>query len=351
MGFNRKAFDNPINWSFKAGRLFGIDIRIHVIFILCVIVLLSMEARDAKALNIPFSQVLIYALGTYGLLFLVVLLHEFGHCFGARHVGGEADEILIWPLGGLAMVSTPHNARAHMITTLAGPMVNVVICAIVSAVLVAKTGSLGAVPWNPLHPMTPVVLFHMSTLDIWLMRLFGVSYLLLLFNMMPVFPFDGGRVLQAWLWPRKGYVASMEIATVVGMGGAVAIGLFSLFTDQGILLVGIAAFGYLQCWRMRRMLRETGTVDGIETSEFGYDFSRGYSSLNDEDEERRPGFFEKRRIRRAIQRTERERQRRAALDTEVERILEKVSTEGLRALTPKERRTLETETQRKRTSP
>jgi Zn-dependent protease len=352
MGRYRSTFDNPINWSFKAGRLFGIDIRVHLVFILSAIVLLSLETHDAKAQHVPFLEALTYALGTYGLLFLVVLLHEFGHCFGARYVDGEADEILIWPLGGLAMVSTPHHPRAHMITTLAGPMVNVVICAIISAVLIAKTGRLGAVPWNPLHPTTPVEWFSRSTLDIWLMRLYGVSYVLLLFNMMPVFPFDGGRVLQAWLWPRKGYTRSMEIATSVGMGGAIAIGLFALFTEQGILLLGIAAFGYLNCWQMRRMLRETGGVGTSETGEFGYDFSRGYASLDGQfrDERRRPGFFERRRLRRATRRAERERQRRADLEAEVERILSKVSNEGLRSLTPKERRTLETETQRKRLS-
>lgn len=345
-----RPFDNPINWSFKAGRLFGIDIRVHFIFILSAVVLLSMEYHDAQAFGIPFSEVLIYALGTYGLLFLIVVLHEFGHCFGARHVGGDADEILIWPLGGLAMVSTPHDPRAHMITAVAGPMVNVVICAILSAVLILKTGSLGAVPWNPLHPMSPVVAYHASALDVWLMRIFGVSYVLLLFNMMPVFPFDGGRVLQAWLWPRKGYHRSMEIATAVGMGGAIAIGLFALFTEQGILLLGIAAFGYLNCMQMRRAIRETGGF--TEAGEFGYDFSRGYASLDQQyrEEARRPGFFERRRQERQRKRAERERARQAALDAEVERILEKVSTEGLRALTPKERRTLEMDTQRKRTS-
>ncbi|MCH7765652.1 MAG: M50 family metallopeptidase [Acidobacteria bacterium] len=58
---------------------------------------------------------------TAAILFVVVLVHEFGHCFGARYTGGEADEILIWPLGGLAYASPPHNAKAHMITTVAGP--------------------------------------------------------------------------------------------------------------------------------------------------------------------------------------------------------------------------------------
>ena len=91
----------------------------------------------------------------------------------ARYTGGDADEILLWPLGGLAFTNPPHNASAHMITTIAGPLVNVILCAICSVVLVVWMGSLGAVPWNPLHPTIPVnrsLLLNVSTAHMWVMR-------------------------------------------------------------------------------------------------------------------------------------------------------------------------------------
>lgn len=349
MNPTEKPLDNPINWSFPAGRLFGISIRVHITFVICGVVLVWMQMPE-DASSPAMGKILGDALGIYAMLFVIVLAHEFGHCFGARHVGGEADEILIWPLGGLAYANPPHNANAHMVTTVAGPLVNVLICMVCTAILVAWTGNLWAVPWNPLHPMLPVdlsVLATASMAQIWLMRFFGLSYFLLLINLLPVFPFDGGRMVQAWLWPRKGYAASMMIATSTGMIGAVVIGLFGLFTDQSWLLLMIAVFGYLTCLQQRRVLREQ---EALGAGEFGYDFSRGYTSLKGDDfqEEKEPGFFERRRANKAIARAKAKRQRQETREREIETILAKISQFGMDALTPQERSILEDETQRQR---
>ena len=98
MARSDRPLDNPINWSFKAGRLFEIDIRVHVAFIICAVILIWMEMPKADdPVQRPFGGVLVDALGFYALLFLVVLLHEFGHCFGARHTGGEGHRRLRQP--------------------------------------------------------------------------------------------------------------------------------------------------------------------------------------------------------------------------------------------------------------
>lgn len=343
-----KPLDNPLNWSFRLGRLFGIDIRIHVAFVICAVLLVWMEMPErGEPWTRPFPRILTEALGTYALLFLIVLLHEFGHCFGARATGGDADEILLWPLGGLAYANPPHNATAHMITTVAGPAVNVFLCMLATCVLVAWTGSLGAVPWNPLHPMWPLdPTIHPTLAQAWVMRFFGLSYFLLLINLLPIFPFDGGRMVQAWLWPRKGYRLSMEIATSTGMIGAIVVGLFGLFTDQSWILLMIAVFGYLTCWQWRRMLKEEGALAG---GELGYDFSRGYAAFDHEERRRkRPGYLQRRRARKAARRAERERQRREERERSLESILAKISRTGLDSLTTRERRILDAETQRRR---
>jgi Zn-dependent protease len=346
MSYRDKPWDNPINWSFHIGRLFGIDLRVHITFVICAIVLVAMQMPDAKSVvRDPFLYLLFSALGMYAVLFLIVLLHEFGHCFGARYCGGEADEILIWPLGGLATTNPPHDAAAHMITTVAGPIVNIVICAVCSVALVVWTGRLGAIPWNPLHPTMPFDVTYLPTLgQAWLMIVFGISYLLLLFNLLPIFPFDGGRMVQAWLWPRVGYGRSMLIATTTGMIGAIVLALFALFIEESWLLLVIAFFGYVTCWQQRHLAKEQAE---FSSGEFGYDFSRGYSSFeHDEPRPRKSGPLKRWRARRAAAREERERQRRHEHQKAVEAILKKISESGLASLTPRERRILEEETKR-----
>src|SRR5437588_265833 len=116
---------DPFTWSFPLGQLFGISIRIHVLLPLLILGLVARVAFDDAA--IPGTW--IDAAMLMGLLCVSVLLHEFGHCFAARQMDGEANEVLLWPLGGLARVDLPHSPRAHFITALAGPVVNIVICA------------------------------------------------------------------------------------------------------------------------------------------------------------------------------------------------------------------------------
>jgi len=344
-----RPLDNPINWSFRAGRLFGVDIRIHILFVLGAVILFWMELgpRDLENAR-SLSQILLDAFGTYAILFFVVLCHEFGHCFGARYVGGDADEILLWPLGGLASTNPPPNPVAHMITTAAGPLVNVAFCAISSVSLALWLGTPGAVPWNPLNPFLPIHdALTVTTGQAWLMRFFGISYVLLLINLLPIYPFDGGRLVQAWLWPRKGYRASMEIACGTGMVGAILVGLFAIFADRGWLLLTIAVFGYLTCWQERRRARE-GAFDGPEPD---YDFAGDSFSVGDEQTKPAgPGLFERRRRRKAAVRAERLRLRRERQVQEVEEILRKVSETGLASLSARERRILEEETHRRRAS-
>src|SRR5215510_2093939 len=103
---------DPMAWSLKLFRVFGITVRVHFLFILITLILIGREAlRDGAPAGAWWAVTLLC-----GLLFVSVLLHEFGHCFAARSVDGDASEILLWPLGGLARCEIPHSPWAHFVT-------------------------------------------------------------------------------------------------------------------------------------------------------------------------------------------------------------------------------------------
>src|SRR5262245_1501825 len=127
---------DPFLWSIPLGRLFGITVRVHILFPIVILGLMLRAAVQKDAGGAPPVEGAWIDVGTVSLLLLVsVLLHEFGHCFAARRVGGDAHEVLIWPLGGLANVDVPHTARANFLTAAAGPAVNLVLCLLFALLL------------------------------------------------------------------------------------------------------------------------------------------------------------------------------------------------------------------------
>jgi Zn-dependent protease len=142
---------DPLTWSFPLGRLFGVNIRVHLLFPL---VAAGLVLRAAFLKDAP-QGLWIDAAILMGLLFLGVLLHELGHCFGARAVDGDATEVLLWPLGGLAFPEVPHTPRANFITAATGPAVNLFLC-VLTCVALAFAGWVPSFkPWS--DPYFPVV--------------------------------------------------------------------------------------------------------------------------------------------------------------------------------------------------
>ena len=106
---------DPLSWSFPIFRLFGITVKVHVLLIVVFLGLYLRVATSKEGLFPTGAGVDMLVL--LGLLFLSVLLHEFGHCYGAHLVDGEAQEVLLWPLGGLAYVDVPHTAWANFVAS------------------------------------------------------------------------------------------------------------------------------------------------------------------------------------------------------------------------------------------
>src|SRR5687767_10036004 len=132
---------DPLSWSIPLFRAFGIQVRLHILYIVIALGLILRQAARDPDNWIEFAIICV------GLLFIIVLLHEFGHCFAARREGGDASEILMWPLGGLAYCEVPHSPRAHFNTAFGGPFVNILICIACAVVLI---------PFQLLPPLNPL---------------------------------------------------------------------------------------------------------------------------------------------------------------------------------------------------
>ena len=190
-----------LNAGIPLGRLAGIEVRLHITFLIYAL------ARATSYGNLAFG--LVFVIGLYG----CILLHEFGHALAARWCDGEATEILLWPLGGLAMVRPAWNPTAHLITTVAGPFVTLVLWLVFWAI----TASYTAMAYLPL-PVSRFLL-EMRFLNGWL----------LLFNLIPAFPMDGGRILRDTLW----HWMRAETATAIAVWVSRAIALLGIILAAG----------------------------------------------------------------------------------------------------------------------
>ncbi|HLV96390.1 MAG TPA: site-2 protease family protein [Candidatus Acidoferrales bacterium] len=165
----------------------------------------------------------------YLALFLIVLLHEFGHALACRQVGGIANQIVLWPLGGVAYVNPPQRPGATLWSLAAGPLVNVALVpALYAAVMLA-----GPAGGSNLYALLRTVEY--------------INLVLLVFNMLPIYPLDGGQILRSLLWFGIGRARSLMVAVVVGFIGVA--GLIALALWQQSAWVGVVAvFILLNCW-------------------------------------------------------------------------------------------------------
>jgi len=198
--------------SYSIGRIRGIDLRIHPTFGLVVLWVVYQFgiAGDSTVGSLVYGLVLL------AVLFTCVILHELGHSLMAQEYGIRVRNITLFPFGGAAFIEQmPMRPRSEMMITLAGPAVNVAIAATLlpilffDAVVIGSESIGGFLKEFDSLSMTGVLLY-----------IFLANIMLVLFNLLPVFPMDGGRLLQGLLWFKIGYYKSTMITCVVGMIGA-----------------------------------------------------------------------------------------------------------------------------------
>jgi stage IV sporulation protein FB len=215
-----------MRWSYSIGNIAGTEIKVHVTFLLFIAwIALNVSQSSGPAAAVGATLFLLA-------LFLCIVLHEFGHILMARRFGVRTPDVILLPIGGVARLERiPDDPKQEFLIALAGPAVTLVIAALLYLIIAVS----GEQP-SFRDPSVADVSF--------LVRLMIVNVLLLLFNLIPAFPMDGGRVLRAILVSRMGMVRGTRVAATLGQMLALAGGLYGI-TTQHLPLILIAFFVFL----------------------------------------------------------------------------------------------------------
>ena len=221
------------NSGIPLGRWFDINVRLHITFLFYAYYLVARSGDWFYGLAVVLG------------LYFCILLHEFGHALAARWCDGEANDILLWPLGGLAFVRPAWSPTAHLITTVAGPFVTLVLWLVFRgvAILMAVAVHSWGVGWSGAYAFVFTLVVQLERLNLWL----------LLFNLIPAFPMDGGRILRDTIWhwmrPETATMIAVRVSWVIaGLGAA-----YALYIQDFWLLV-FPLFIFWQSANEERML-------------------------------------------------------------------------------------------------
>jgi Zn-dependent protease len=212
-------------------RFAGIEVFLHFSWFLVAAIFMTNYMRSYES---AFWGVLEYIS-----LFGIVLIHEFGHALACRQVGGIADRIVLWPLGGIAFVNPPRRPGAYLWSVAAGPLVNVVLFPVLAFLSMMAQASL---------PGSDVAVFFR--------HLNFINALLLGFNLLPVFPLDGGQIVRGLLWFPFGEIRSLQISSVIGLIGGAILGIVGLMAGSvwwavlAFFLLSRAWYGWQQAKAM-----------------------------------------------------------------------------------------------------
>lgn len=233
-----------MKWQWKLGTFAGIDVFVHTTFLLIVAWYGFIYWQQTGTL-LGALEGMAFIL----LLFAAVTLHEYGHALTARKFGVHTRDITLYPIGGVARLERmPEKPIQELWVALAGPAVNVVIAIILFGWLVFT---------NSLVPLRELTLATGSFIE----RLMIVNIFLAVFNLIPAFPMDGGRVLRAILAINMDYVRATQIAASVGQGIAFLFGFIGLFSNPFLLF--IAFFVWMGASQEASMVQMKNALGGI----------------------------------------------------------------------------------------
>ncbi|MFP6765546.1 MAG: site-2 protease family protein, partial [Planctomycetaceae bacterium] len=300
------------SWLIPLGTWFGVSVHVSLLFIL-IIPAFCMHLGGVRT-GLTFSLI----------LFLSVLLHEFMHILAARSTGGFGETVQITPFGGLAMCHPAPTLSSQLWTPAAGPVSNLALC-LITAVPLWQLGDLSSA-LNPfVFPET--VLAGSSLLPGLTMLVFKANWVLVLINLIPVHPLDGGRFLLTWLSHRKDGIRSRGIYIKAGsITGALIVLSGLLLSSPFVMLIGTMVL-VLNVYEMFQLQSQTPEA---EESFLGYDFSQGYTSLEKESAatDHEPGLIDRWKSQRDEKRRQREEREEREMAGQLDRILDKLHQHG-----------------------
>ena len=233
-----------MKWSWKIAEVAGIGVYMHATFLLLIGFIVLSHWLQGNTIEGTLMGVLFILA-----LFLCVLLHEFGHALSARRFGIKTRDITLLPIGGLARLERmPDKPVQELWVALAGPAVNVVISAALFLWLFAT---------ESLEALDTLGVSEGSFLE----RLMVVNLFLVVFNLIPAFPMDGGRVLRALLAMRMEYTKATQVAATLGQGIALVFGFIGFFTNP--MLLFIAFFVWIGAAQESSMVQMKSSLSGI----------------------------------------------------------------------------------------
>ena len=328
---------SPLSWSFPVGTWVGTRVAVSVYFPLAVLVL---------CLQLPVWW---YGLMAGVLLILSATVHEIAHVWIARATGGWGDDILVWPLGGLLNPQPALHGWSRVMTALSGPAVNAAIC-LLTGIAVWRMGLLGAAI-NPLAgwPALPSGGGVVDVLQAAVVVLFVVNWVLLVINLIPVHPFDGGRVLEwglsEWLVEETANYLYMRLGAVAGVGLMIT----GILADQtGWHGTWVVCLGAVVLVLNLQEVAQRSAVDDLENALLEYELALDEIDGEFDAVEPDPGLLGRWRQRREETRRQQEEMQQREAERQVDAPLKKVHRQGFDGLSEPEKRQLRRASQRYR---
>lgn len=319
--------ENPLAWGFTLFTFKGIRVKIHLIFIVYLL--------SELIFTLPGNQEgFVFVWPRLVAMLVLVLVHEFAHCIVCRRIGGQANEIMLWPLGGLAVCSPPDDWQSSLKVALAGPIINLALVPLFAIPLYLLTGAFSSLAINPLSLGSSVsaLVLQSGETTWWLVVLgafYSINMILLVLNLLlPMYPLDSARVLHALLWKRSSESKAMWQTVNAGLFVATGLVIIGFAFGDTKLLLAIGIFGGVVCTMERRRLQflQYGEmVPGLSAEGEAWK-NNDQEPLSDENDEQ------------------------VVSQSELDRILAKISDTGIESLSRKDRRSLKRATESSRKS-